>query len=207
MTKPSDRRRPAARRRAAPAAAVATEARPAAVDLGSLPNLIGYMLRRAQVTVFQDFFRTFAEVGIRPAQYAVLTVIELNPGLKQSEVGAALGIKRTNFVGLLDGLEARGLAERRPVETDRRSYALYLTQAGVALMRELRRLQERHEARFVARIGETGREQLLALLTSIAALGDGALFGDVEDEVETPRRAATVRPKTSRSLRRGSAEP
>ena len=83
------------------------------IDLGPLPELIGYVLRRAQLVVFQDFFAAFAPFDIRPAQFSVLTVIERNPGLTQSQVAEALGIKRTNFVGMLDELEKRGLAERR----------------------------------------------------------------------------------------------
>ena len=47
--------------------------------------------------------RAFAPFDIRPAQFSVLTVIERNPGLTQSQVAEALGIKRTNFVGMLDG--------------------------------------------------------------------------------------------------------
>src|SRR2546421_11132604 len=89
------------------------------VDLGPLPELIGYVLRRAQLVVFQDFFSTFAPFDISPAQFAVLTVIERNPGLTQSQVAAALGIKRTNFVGLLDELERRALAERRQAPRDK----------------------------------------------------------------------------------------
>ena len=72
------------------------------IDLGPLPELIGYVLRRAQLAVFQDFFAAFAPFDIRPAQFSVLTIIERNPGLTQTHVAAALGIKRTNFVGLLE---------------------------------------------------------------------------------------------------------
>ena len=82
------------------------------IDLGPLPELIGYVLRRAQLAVFQDFFAAFAPFDIRPAQFSVLTIIERNPGLTQTQVAEALGIKRTNFVGMLDELEKRGLAER-----------------------------------------------------------------------------------------------
>src|SRR5262249_43860968 len=92
------------------------------IGLGPLPGLIGYMLRRAQITVFQDIFRAFSQVDIRPAQFLVLTIIEHNPGRTQSQVSAALRIKRTNFVALLDSLESRGLAVRRPAPSDRRSH-------------------------------------------------------------------------------------
>jgi len=142
-----------------------------AVDLGPLPGLIGYALRRAQLAVFHDFIRTLAAVDIRPAQFSVLLVIEANPGLKQSEVSAALGIQRTNFVALLDELERRGLARREPAAGDRRSHALHLTDDGEALLRRMKALQERHERRLVERLGEAGRRQLLALLARITDPG------------------------------------
>src|SRR5215218_2413684 len=108
------------------------------IDLGPLPELMGYVLRRAQLVVFQDFFNAFAPFDISPAQFSVLTVIERNPGLTQSQVAEALGIKRTNFVGMLDELERRTLAERRQTARDKRSHALYLTADGANLMRKLK---------------------------------------------------------------------
>src|SRR3954466_4956906 len=134
------------------------------VDLGPLPDQIGYVLRRAQLVVFQDFFNAFAPFDISPAQFSVLTVIERNPGLTQSQVAAALGIKRTNFVGLLDELERRVLAERRQSARDKRSYALCLTGEGVALRRKLKPVLKAHETRMIARIGESGRDRLVELL-------------------------------------------
>lgn len=137
---------------------------PAAVDLGPLPGLIGYALRRAQLLVFQDFHQLFAEADIRPAQFSVLVVLHHNPGLRATQVAAALGIKRTNFVPLFDGLEARGLAERRRVAGDRRASALFLTEAGSGMVARLERLAARHEAKFTARLGVEGRYQLMGLL-------------------------------------------
>jgi DNA-binding MarR family transcriptional regulator len=133
------------------------------VDLGPLPTLLGYALRRAQVAVFQDFHTRFAADDIRPAQYSVLKILQLNPGLRQTQVSAALGVKRTNFVPLFDGLEQRGLAERRPVAGDRRASALFLTDDGANLVERLDAKVAEHEKLFVARIGEQGKNQLIAL--------------------------------------------
>ena len=134
------------------------------VDLGALPQQVGFVLRLAQLAVFQDFLQTFAAEDIRPAQLSVLTIIERNPGIRQSAIGAALAIKPPHLVPLLDSLERRGLAERRRTESDRRSYALFLTEAGSALMATLDRLRHQHERRLVERLGEDGRAQLLELL-------------------------------------------
>jgi DNA-binding MarR family transcriptional regulator len=154
--------------------------RPAGVDYGGLPQSSGYMLRRAQLAAFQHFMRAFAEVDIRPAQFAVLTIIEHNSGLKQSQVSAALGIKRTNLVALLDALEERGLAKRAPVAADRRSYALHLTEAGDALMKRLREIDAAHEAHLIAAIGEQGRDKLLELLRGILQAAGPASVDDDE---------------------------
>jgi DNA-binding MarR family transcriptional regulator len=152
---------------------------PVVVDLGPLPELIGYMLRRAQLAVFQDFARSYAKFGIRPAQYAVLTVIERNPGLKQKDVSEALGIKRANFVAMCDELEKLGLASRRQVITDRRSYALHLTRKGETLMRKLHAVNAEHEGRIVQLIGEDGRNRLIPLLTALAGLAVTEDGGDL----------------------------
>lgn len=138
-------------------------------------------MRRAWLAMFQHFLRTFADVAIRPAQYGVLLIIERNPGLKQADVSAALGIKRTNLVALLDGLEERGFARREAAAGDRRSYALYLTSKGAALLQRLAELHEVHESRMIARIGEEGRAQLLVLLAAVSeAFGPLQLEQDKE---------------------------
>src|SRR5436853_41040 len=152
------------------------------IDLGPLPELIGYVLRRAQLAVFQDFFAAFGPFDVRPAQFSVLTVIERNPGLTQSQVAEALGIKRTNFVGMLDELEKRGLAERRQTARDKRSYALYLTAEGTALMRKLKPVIRAHESRMIDKVGEDGRASLIALLQEIADGNAWGLVSPVEAE-------------------------
>src|SRR5271157_4262422 len=95
-----------------------------AIEYGPLERQLGYALRRAQIAVFRNFFRSFEGFDIRPAQYSILTIIECNPGLRQSEVSEALGIKRANLVAMIDELERRKLLRRDPAPNDRRSYAL-----------------------------------------------------------------------------------
>src|SRR5262245_23991252 len=99
----------------------------APVDFGPLGDSVGYLVRRAQMAIFQRFFELFAKVDIRPAEYAALAVIGCNPGLTQTRLADALGIKKTNLVALIDAFETRGLARRRSTGNDRRSHALYLT--------------------------------------------------------------------------------
>lgn len=105
------------------------------LDLGPLPGLVGYALRRAQVAVFADFHASFAPLGLRPGSFSVLLLVRHNPGVRPTDIGRALGIKRAYFVPLLAELEGRGVVERRAVARDRRSAALHLTPDGTNLLR------------------------------------------------------------------------
>lgn len=141
------------------------------IDLGVLRDSIGYVLRRAQIAVFQDFARVMHKLNLRPAQYAVLAIIAANPGLKQTQVSEALGINRANFVPLLDELERRRLAKRERAVADRRSHALYLTAKGAAIFEQAyREIRTNHERRLVQRTGPKGKQQLLQLLEQLAEI-------------------------------------
>jgi DNA-binding MarR family transcriptional regulator len=156
----------------------------AQLNFGSLAEGLGYALRRAQLASFKSFQQVFGESGITPAQYSALLIIELNPGLRQNQVSDALGIKRANFVGLIDKLEKRGLVVRTTA-ADRRSYALHLTVAGRKFMTELHVLNTLHEQRLRAALSPQQQAQLLDGLNAIVASVDesSARNGAADDEV------------------------
>ncbi|MEZ0303592.1 MAG: MarR family winged helix-turn-helix transcriptional regulator, partial [Hyphomicrobiaceae bacterium] len=92
-----------------------------ALETSATSDLVGYRLRRAQLSVFQRFLMVFEKMGLRPAEYSVLVLVADNPGRKQTAIAEVLGIKRANFVTLVHGLEERGLVERRPAAGDNRA--------------------------------------------------------------------------------------
>ena len=106
-----------------------------AVSLGDLSEHLGYVLRRAQMAVFQAFIEALRTVDLTPGKYSVLLLIGENPGLPQSAICDALGILKGNFVALLHEFERRGLAERRAGGVDARTNALHLTRKGHNLLR------------------------------------------------------------------------
>lgn len=138
------------------------------IDVGPLSRMIGYALRRAQLAVFDDFIASLAELNLRPAQFSVLLLLDRAPGSTQSAVAASLGIKRANFVAMMDDLEERGLAERTVSPSDKRSHAIFLTENGRKTLDRARTLAQRHEARQIAKLGDGGVEALLMLLGRLA---------------------------------------
>ncbi len=139
------------------------------VDLGPLGESFGYLLRRAQVAIFQRFFELFAEFDIRPAQYSVLTVIERNPGLSQTRLADALGIKKTNLVVIIDTLEERGFARRKSTENDRRSHALFLTPKGTVLIGRLHRMEAALDRGMSRLMKETERQRFCDVLRQVGS--------------------------------------
>lgn len=110
-----------------------------------------------------------AELGLTPPQTGLLRVVAMRPGQSQQAIAGQLGTPPSRLVALVDGLEQRGLIERRRNPDDRRHHALYLTDAGVGFMRQLAVIGKEHEDAMCAGLDPAERAQLLALLSRIAA--------------------------------------
>jgi DNA-binding MarR family transcriptional regulator len=140
------------------------------VKLGLLGGSVGYLLRRAQLAVFEDFGRRYAALDLTPAQFSTLLAIRENPGRRQSDIAAALGVQRPNFVALMDHFERRGLATRVRSGEDRRANALELTEAGAALLDRAIAAHAGLDAAIDAVIGEKERRRLIETLEKLARL-------------------------------------
>jgi DNA-binding MarR family transcriptional regulator len=138
------------------------------IELGLLTSLLGYHLRRAQVAVFQHFTATMGEADITPGQFGVLSVINSNPGLSQTQLGNALGIDRSTVVAVIDRLEARGLVKRTASPNDRRSHALRLSEDGARLLQRLEEMVRAHERHIGRELSAEDQQVLIRLLDRIA---------------------------------------
>jgi DNA-binding MarR family transcriptional regulator len=139
----------------------------AKLDLGLLPNLVGYHLRMAQIAIFRDFAQGPGRHEVTPGLFGVLVIIEANPDLKQSDLARATHLDRSTVVTVIDNLERRGLVERRAALNDRRSNAIRLTAEGTALLRKLKREVNQHEKRLLQNFSDAEREQFFGLLQKV----------------------------------------
>jgi DNA-binding MarR family transcriptional regulator len=141
------------------------------LDRGLLPSLLGYMLRRTQSAVFDDFADTFAHAGeaLTPGEFGLLVLVDRNAGLSQMTLARALGIDRSTLVPILDRLQARGLLMRHRSPTDGRTHALALTPAGEKALRRFTRLVRGHEKRIASRLSVAEIRVLIELLEKVHA--------------------------------------
>ena len=140
-------------------------------DLHVRPRLsarLTYLLKRALVDLEDLHAEHLAPVGVSGRELAVLLLLDdRDPGSQQQAAGR-LGVDRTTMVGLLDGLEAKGLVARRADAGDRRRNVLELTGDGqTALVRALRASDEA-ERQLLAELDDAESAQLRTLLTRLA---------------------------------------
>lgn len=116
--------------------------------------------------------RTYADqrgrqFGISRAQWAVLTRIDRNEGLKQSELADMLDLQPITLTRLLDRLADNGLIERRADPNDRRANRLYLKPAAKPLLGRLADLGTDMMEIVLDGISSTSIERMLKELTAV----------------------------------------
>ncbi len=137
------------------------------LNLGPLAKLLGFRLRRAQLTVYEDFHRGSPVPQLAPSQLGILVVIDENPEMTQQQLCEGIGVDKSTFAISLDRLADRGLVRRVRSEDDRRRNSLRLTAKGKATLRAMLVHVELHERRVFARLSAVEREQLMALLKKV----------------------------------------
>jgi DNA-binding MarR family transcriptional regulator len=71
------------------------------------------------------------EFGLTPPQMFALRALDPDSPMPMRELATLLHCDSSNVTGLVDGLEAHGLVERRSAEHDRRVRMLVVTERGV----------------------------------------------------------------------------
>lgn len=137
------------------------------VNLGPLKGYIGFQLRRAQDVSFQAFARRVGEADLSPGRFAILSVINENPGMNQTALSIATGRDKSTLTPALKDLEKRGFVSRDRSEIDRRAYTLHLTDVGREHLKALTVHAEAHDRALDAIVGEFHKPLFIHLLERI----------------------------------------
>lgn len=138
------------------------------IDYGVLDELMGYAVRRAQLTMNNKFLRALASWNITPQRFSALVIIDRNPGLKLTRLAQILSIARSGAVILVDALTDMDYVDRVPSEQDRRAYGLVLTPKGHKDLPKIVQAVQEHDRHAASMVGARDRQTLMRLLDLLA---------------------------------------
>lgn len=113
-----------------------------------------------------------------PLDYAMLRMIEREPGLSGSDIARNLSAARTSVQSALDRLERMSLIEKRPPQSGGRVRTLHLTPQGQDMRQRIHAHDLVNMDALLSPLTHAERETMLPLLGRVAA----TLKGNPEEE-------------------------
>lgn len=138
-------------------------------ELGKFP---GYLMARLGEASRRRFVKALEPEGLHPRHFGVMTMLAAHPGMSQHQLHEKTAIDPSSMVAVIDELEARGLAERRPDPEDRRARRVFLTEQGEQTLGRIRALAADLQREFFGTLTAEERKTLHALLRKLAGVGE-----------------------------------
>lgn len=132
----------------------------------------GFLMVRLGMAFKMRAVQELEAAGFSQYHYSVLALLGDQPRKAQASIADALGIDPSQLVGILDGLEDRGLIARQRDPDDRRRHVVTLTAAGRRQLVRLRTMIERLEDELLAPLDADSRKTLHSLLLRLAGYHD-----------------------------------
>jgi MarR family transcriptional regulator, lower aerobic nicotinate degradation pathway regulator len=126
-----------------------------------------YLIRRLQMISTAIVAEAFEDEDMPVAEWAILTIIENHPEIDQSRLAEVASIDKTNTGRLVDQLEAKGLVERRPNDSDRRVWMLRCTPLGHKTRKRLRPRALATQERLLSCLEPAHRELFIDLMSHL----------------------------------------
>ncbi|HEY2719716.1 MAG TPA: MarR family transcriptional regulator [Solirubrobacteraceae bacterium] len=134
-------------------------------ELGKFP---GYLLARLGEASRRRFHKALEPEGLHPRHFGVMTMLAAHPGMSQQQLHEKTGIDPSSMVAVIDELQERGLAERRPDPQDRRARQVFLTEQGEQALERIRGLAANLQREFFGALSTEEQKTLHALLRKLA---------------------------------------
>ena len=131
------------------------------------PDQVGERYLAVHHRMFRAVNDEMSGCGLSMARTKVLLRLREQGPVRQSVLGADFGLSPHSITDIVDGLERRGMAERRPDPTDRRAKLVAITDAGLAGLDVANATRQRLLTHIFGALSEADRATLLRLLDGL----------------------------------------
>ena len=101
------------------------------------------------------------------AQWRVLLILKHSPGINQGRLAELLDVEPITACRMVDRLEQAGLIERRRDPEDRRAWRLFLTDAGIPVVQEMREIAQQLTKTSLSRVSEDDVQRVMGILATV----------------------------------------
>ena len=129
---------------------------------------LGYLLKHAFLDLEELHAVHMAGCAVNVRELSVLLLLNGREPESQQQAAERLGVDRTTMVGLLDGLESKGLVVREPDQADRRRNVVVLTDAGRSALTDGTAASDEAERQLLAGLSPMEAQRLRDLLARVA---------------------------------------
>jgi DNA-binding MarR family transcriptional regulator len=131
---------------------------------------IAFLLAQIGAHAASKFSERIDKLGLYPSHAGVMRLLSQSEGISQRQLCTKLSMVPSRLVILLDELQDRGIIERRDDPSDRRSYSLYLTEKGKAVLESVKKIAKEHNESICEGLNTRERKTLAELLSRVVKL-------------------------------------
>ena len=137
-----------------------------------LVSSTAFLLARVGIAIKMRVIDELEQAGCGVYTYGVLAMLGEGAQETQAAIADALGVDRSQLVGVLDELEEDGLVERKRDPKDRRRHMVSITPEGKRKLVSLRSTMKQIEESFLEPLDEKTRKALHETLFRVACNHD-----------------------------------
>jgi DNA-binding MarR family transcriptional regulator len=130
----------------------------------ALTRYTGFLLSKMGTIAQKRFSSRLEALELTPRMWGTLNMLEAAAPITQHGLCKHTGMDPSSMVATIDDLEKQGLVERRAHPSDRRAYALHVTDAGRETLSRGRDVVQEVQDELLAPLDDAEREQLRSLL-------------------------------------------
>lgn len=126
-----------------------------------------YMLMVNHVILQKKLFLSLKDTGLTLGQPKVLDFLREKDGAAQKEIAAACHIEPASLTTILNGMEEKGMIQRKNMNGNRRSWHIFLTDRGKEMVEAIDKGFEELEVQAFSGISGEERENFLKTFEKI----------------------------------------